>query len=287
MIEQNTEEWLQYRRSKIGSSDAAIILGFSSYCTPFSLWKRKLGLSSEQKTTLGMQRGKNLESEALYLMNNNTYGTYSPAVIESEEYPYMCASLDGLCITPNKTYACEIKCLNLNNHNAAIKGKILPIYYAQLQHQMLVCSLQEITYVGYHPDANLAMYSFPIIRDEAFLADYIPKAREFWECVQTFTAPELLSKDYRDMSQNPDYRAAEAAYVDICHKLEKLEEQKEQIRVKLFEMSQGKNICGAYTKLTHFFKRGAISYDKIPELKQVDLEQYRKAVIKSSRITRI
>jgi hypothetical protein len=238
-------------------------------------------LIPEQKEHGGMNRGKELEKEALRLVNFNG-PKFSPAVVESEEYPFMIASLDGLSF--DGKIACEIKCLNLNDHD----NEYVPAHYMpQLQHQMYCCDLQQIIYVGYHPNSQKPLYTIEVKRDEEFLADYLPRAKVFWDCIQTFTAPELTEKDYRNFSEIPDYREAEAAYIYICNKLEKLEEKKEQVRTKMIEMSQGNNVNGAYTKLTNYVRKGPIAYEKIAVLKEIDLEQYRKPMVKSVKITKV
>lgn len=50
-----------------------------------------------------------------------------------------------------------------------------------------------------------------------------------------------------------------------------LKEAKETI----VELAQEKSCYGAGIKYLHAFKRGRVSYDKVPELKGVDLEPYR------------
>ena len=37
-LTQNTPEWLEFRRKKIGASDAPIILEVSTWKTPYQLW---------------------------------------------------------------------------------------------------------------------------------------------------------------------------------------------------------------------------------------------------------
>jgi putative phage-type endonuclease len=285
-LEQNTEEWKSFRKNRLGASEAAIVLGISPYTTPFTLWQRKLGLIPEQETTSAMQRGKTLESEALVYINVNTYGKYEPAVVESEKNPFMCASLDGLCVTPDKTYACEIKCLNLNDHD----NEYVPAHYIpQLQHQMYCCDLQEITYVGYHPNSQKPLYTILVPRDEEFLADYIVKAKAFWDCVTSFTAPALTEKDYRDFTKNAQYAALDAAYVDIDEKLKGLEKQKDEIRKLMEAMSEGNNIVGPYTKMTHYPIQGKIDYKKAvnENLPELALERYRGKPSKATRITKV
>ena len=286
-LEQNTPEWLEYRKTKLGASDAGTILGINKYSTPRQLWLQKLGLAKEQETTQAMERGKRLETEALFKYVVEKGCLFSPMVIESNQYPFMMASLDGITIAMDK--ACEIKCLNMQDHVGVYDGKkISPSHYAQIQHQMIVGCLDEIDYVGYHPDSNVKpLYIITIKRDEEFIKMYLEKAKEFWDYVTTFTEPPKTERDYLDYTNNLDFRAAEAAYVDIDDKIEKLEEQKKALRNKMIELSSGNNVMGAYTKMTSYVSRGTIQYSKIPALKEIDLEIYRAPAICSTRIIRI
>ena len=64
VMQQNTEEWLEFRRDKIGASDAPIIMGKSPWKTPHQLWEEKIGVRTSSYETAAMRRGKDLESEA-------------------------------------------------------------------------------------------------------------------------------------------------------------------------------------------------------------------------------
>ena len=39
-LQQNTPEWLEFRRLRIGASDAPVIMEVSPYTTPYTLWER-------------------------------------------------------------------------------------------------------------------------------------------------------------------------------------------------------------------------------------------------------
>ena len=146
-------------------------------------------------------------------------------------------------------------------------------------------------YVSYHPNATdvKPLYTLKVKRDEAFLADYIPKAKAFWDCVQTFTSPPLIAKDYRDFTNNAEYAALDAAYIDIDEKLKGLEKQKEEIRKLMQEMSEGNNVIGPYTKMTHYPIQGKLDYKKavIENLPEINLESYRSKPSKAIRITKV
>jgi hypothetical protein len=63
---------------------------------------------------------------------------------------------------------------------------------------------------------------------------------------------------------------------EITMALNDLEEEKEYIRLKLIEMSDMQNCNGCGITTCRITKKGSINYSDIPELKEVDLEKYRK-----------
>ena len=60
-LEQQSEKWLEERKSRIGSSDIPIILGISPYKTPYQLWEQKVGLAPPQAENYATAKGHNLE----------------------------------------------------------------------------------------------------------------------------------------------------------------------------------------------------------------------------------
>lgn len=58
---QTREEWLAERKSGIGGSDAAAILGLSPWATPVTVWLDKTGRSAEKEETEAMRIGTELE----------------------------------------------------------------------------------------------------------------------------------------------------------------------------------------------------------------------------------
>ena len=47
-------EWLEHRKSGIGSSEVATILGLNPWETPYQLWRRKVGLDEPKTETFAM-----------------------------------------------------------------------------------------------------------------------------------------------------------------------------------------------------------------------------------------
>jgi len=107
-MEQRSAEWFKLRKEKIGASDAAAILGVSPWKTILELYNEKM---SEELTVppqnAWMQRGIDLEPEALRAFEIETGYLMSPQVLINPRHQWMMASLDGLDIDGRA--ACEIK----------------------------------------------------------------------------------------------------------------------------------------------------------------------------------
>jgi len=63
-----------------------------------------------------------------------------------------------------------------------------------------------------------------------------------------------------------------------------LEEEARLLKKELIALSQEKNTCGYEYYLQQEIRKGSVDYSAIPELKTVNLEQYRKSPIISWRL---
>lgn len=174
-LSQDSDEWLSWRRTSVTASDCAVIMDVNPYCDIDTLRLRKLGLLAEEPCNKYMQRGKDLEPVARKTWMEGTVKYVEPAVVESTEYPYLGASLDG--ISSCDTYLLEVKCNGAKNHAIAKKGELPPYHLAQVQHQLLVTGAEKCYYFSYTGENNACVEVYP---DKEFFKLYIPKAEEFW-----------------------------------------------------------------------------------------------------------
>ena len=274
---QGSPEWVKMRQSKIGASDAPIILGVSSYTTPYQLWEYKLGLK-EQEVTLSMQRGHEKEEEARKVFEETTGFTVFPQVMTSKVYPWMIASVDGISI--DGKILVEIKNVNKNDHQTALKGDVPQKFYPQCQHQMAVVGVNEMYYFSYN-EVKSALVK--VIRDDIYIADMIEKEKEFYRCMMEFDPPPLCDRDYVER-EDEEWKKVADMYLSAQKSRRILEDHEETYRKELIRLSDGKNSIGGGVKATRFHRRGSIQYGKVPELLGVDLEPYRKPPIESWRI---
>ena len=65
-------EWLEHRKSGIGSSEVATILGLNPWETPYQLWRRKVGLDEPKTETFAMKAGHYLEDAVAQFWHDDT-----------------------------------------------------------------------------------------------------------------------------------------------------------------------------------------------------------------------
>lgn len=270
-LEQGTPEWLKWRKTVITATECSILMGNNPWVTPYVCWQRKLGLVDEQETNEAMEKGKRLEpvARAQFILE---YGIeMTPCVVESSEYSFLGASLDG--ISSCGGFILEVKCGGEKLYNSALKGEI-PIYYMdQMQDQLLVTRAEKCFYYCFYESKGVCIEVFP---DPEFEAKFIPKAREFLKCVAYCEPPSMQASDLMDKSSDFTWQNYASIYQEADTMIKELEKKKEQAKKQLVEMCADQNCIGSGLRVIKTIMRGRVDYDIIPELKDVDLNKYRK-----------
>ena len=108
-------EWLDYRRAGIGSSEIATIVGLNPYETPYQLWRRKIGLDEPKSETFAMKAGHYLEDAVSQFWSDATGRQIIKAsagdwIVRNDEKPFV-------QVSPDRTYWLDD---NRNNDNKGI-----------------------------------------------------------------------------------------------------------------------------------------------------------------------
>lgn len=268
-IQQNTPEWEELRRSKIGASDCSTIMGCNPYKTPSALWDEKV-LGKDPFVTSSMERGTRLEPFARAWVEEKHKTKYNPVCVQSDDYDFMMASLDGY--DPIYEMFIEIKCPNDKTYKVMADGDI-PIYYHwQLQHQMAVTGLKKAILVAYN---GLEGIEIAVDRDERMIKDLIAKERDFYASMLSYRSPEPEIEERND----EDVLDAINAWKKAKEAREEAQELEKICRDSLIYLANDKPYrCLGVTVKKHF-QKGEVDYKKIPELNGVNTESYRKAGI--------
>ncbi len=266
-IEQGTPEWLEFRRGKIGSSDASVIMGVNPWKTPYQLWKQHLD-GTQDAVNQAMRRGSELEPLAREMFIEQTGISVRPKVCVSEEFPWQIASLDGL--SEDGSIIVEIKCGNADLHGKALKGEIPPYYFCQLQHQISVCKPKEAYYCSFNGEEIKILKVDP---EASFIEDMLHKEEEFLKMIIQKEPPEMSDKDYAviEHARGSDLLKE---YFSICQQEKVLKERKDSIKDELTSLGGQQNFILDGTKI---YQAQRISYDfKRMKEEGVRIEEYAK-----------
>lgn len=271
-LDQNTPEWSAFRRSHLGASEAAIVMGASPWSTPYALWLRKVGLAPEQEQNEAMRRGHALEEEARESFISIVSKRVAPLVATHDEYEWMSASFDGINI--EEALLVEIKCPGIKDHETAINGKVPDKYYPQLQHQLAVAGYDKMFYYSYYNGQGVSIL---VYRDDEYIKNLIQKEKEFYDHMKNLTSPPMTNKDFCE-KDDERWHDLTFRYMTLRHNRlynQKLEEETKQ---QIIDLCQGQSSRGNGLKAQKIVKKGNVDYSLIPELEDVDLEKYRKPI---------
>jgi len=189
-------EWLTARRSGLGASDIAGVLGISPWTTPFQVWASKVGEIPEDRDDESMRWGQILEGVILdeWEKVNNQTVTERGWLIRHRGRPYMMATVDGFTLTPdNRSAVAEAK----NSSDWRWEG-IPEHYYCQVQYQLAVSGFEVGYLIALHGGRRLETYEVPAVPDyQEMLTE---AATDFWKLVEANEPPAVDAADNTIMS---------------------------------------------------------------------------------------
>jgi putative phage-type endonuclease len=171
------------------STDAAIIMGVNPWKNEKTLWEEKIGIKDPDPENDAMRRGKELEPIALQKIMELFDCAYAPLVYQSDSYPWMATSLDGISEFSDEIL--EIKCPSLKKHTEYLE-KVIPEYYmCQLQHHMMTTGLPSIVFVSYCPEhGETPLFYFDVERNDDFIKVLCAKEKDFYRKLREFEEPK-------------------------------------------------------------------------------------------------
>ncbi|MBD5160806.1 MAG: hypothetical protein HDT14_02050 [Oscillibacter sp.] len=251
-------EWLEYRKQGIGGSDASVVCGISRYKSPVELWLDKTGQLPPQEAGEAAYWGTQLEPfvRAEFTKRTGIEVRTVNQLLQSEEYPFMLANLDGICEVPD-IGTCIFEAKTASAYKAGEWEDTIPDeYMLQVQHYMAVTGYAG-TYIAVLIGGNSFRWKF-VERDEELISMLIELESAFWDHVQDCTPPPLdgskasakfLAERFHDSKPKsqiilPDTAAdLLAQYDEACEELEAVTERKQRAENLLKEM-MGENEVG-------------------------------------------
>jgi putative phage-type endonuclease len=182
-------QWLADRKTGIGGSDAAAILGVSPWKTAYALWLEKCGLVPEPEESERMRLGRKLEGVVADCYMEETRRTLIPAqpMVRSAERPHVFGNCDRW-IALGDTVVGVWEGKTTNEARGGDWEREPPVHY--------MIQLQQYMYVMEKPWGSFGVLIggqrfiwLDVQRNDRFLRAYLPRADEFWARVQNGDPP--------------------------------------------------------------------------------------------------
>ena len=174
-------DWLRYRTMGIGGSDVSIIAGINPYKSVYQLWLEKTGQtepdeSENEYTHFGTVLEPVIRRE--FMERTGFKVRQKHMLLQSEEYPFMLANLDGVINLNGEMCIFEAKTASAYKLDEWQSG-IPPEYMLQVQHYMAVTDARK-AYIAALIGGNHFLYKL-IERDNEIISKIIAMEKYFWE----------------------------------------------------------------------------------------------------------
>jgi len=181
---QGSKEWLEYRSSHITATDIGSIMALNPFKSAIALFEEKIGLR-DVVITDKMKAGSEMESVALQQFIEETKLNVKPAVLVSDSHPFLMASVDG--ISDDGKHLVEIKC-GKRAYKEAILGIIASYYNSQMQAQLFVCELDEMSFYCFNGTHGILQI---VHRDQEFIDKMLIAAEKFYDNLINLREPVI------------------------------------------------------------------------------------------------
>lgn len=300
---QRTPEWLEWRKSGVSASEAAIVLGLSTEKTPWRLWAEKTGLvlPEDLSGNPNIQRGIRCEPVARRLFESRHDEILLPACAESLEHPFLRASFDGLT---DDAIPVEIKCPTLDNFQEArandTQSEQYRKHYAQIQQQIAIAG-SDRGWLTLYQEETRGHLDFEVPRDDAFIANLVTEATRFADMLRRREEPpkdpllDIFIPTGQDaaawLEWAAEYRRLHATAQEQKAKLKRLDEQMGALQER-FLAAMGGFAQGEYAglRVNRYLQQGAVDYKAVlkrfaPAVTEDDLGVFRRPASERVRVT--
>ncbi len=172
-------EWLKYRKSGIGGSDAGAVCGLNPYRTAMQVYQDKVSEEIEEMDNEAMRQGREFEDYVAkrFMEATGKKVRRANAMFYNEEYSFMLADVDRMVVGENAGLECKTASPYMADKWK--DGNIPLSYQIQCYHYMAV-SNADAWYLAVVIYGREFKY-YKIERDEAVIADLIQIEKAFWE----------------------------------------------------------------------------------------------------------
>ena len=288
---QCSNEWLEFRKSHVGASESAAILGVSPYKTPLDVFNEKTNRSFLEPMNDAMRLGTEMEPKIRKEWERLTGKIFDTPTAEHDDYPYISASFDGYCHEDNSIIECKFsrhpKLANcIKKHDIEYFKEIYKHYWVQCQHLMFVSEAKECTLITICPEGELLDLALP--RDNDFIEKkMVPSLVTFiHEYILKDEEPALTDGDYLYIDDTESISLAKEWH-ELNQRIKMLQDLEKEKKAALIQKGDDGNIIvGNILKMTRYATTRT-NYKKACEDNDIDLSIYKTLSIGHYRLTPI
>lgn len=226
-LEQNSPEWLEYRKDKFNASEAGDVMGVG-FNKPYQLARIKYQ-NKQVYQNEAMRQGKEYERQIRDYVNQKYNLSLSPVVMRSDKDDRFSASLDGYDVFTD-TF-CEIKFSRNEYEYLKEHGEPSEKYFWQIQHQFYVSEAERCLYaVGFIDDMfEIEVEVIEVERDDKAIKKLIKAWNEF-------------EAAYKENDLDSEWLELSDELVEAMERKRELEDKIERIKARAIEKADGKEI---------------------------------------------
>lgn len=279
---QGTPEWLSWRLSHLGGSEAAAVRGECPYKTPRQLMAEKLGMPIEIEDDPAKEyifaKGHQVEGMIRKDFSELIEEEIVPVCIESEAFPIAGASLDGIGKRAGILEAKLVGAAVLERANAS--GEIPRHHWIQIQHQFLASDLEidRAHWFGHNGKRTGSRgVLVPVSPDRVFIESLRESEARFWEMLERKEMPPLTDRDYLVPEDDAD-RILFEQLLALKRQRDEIDERFNALKEAVAKKFKHPRLAWRGMQMIRVERSGSINYAKIPEIQALKpdyLEQFR------------
>lgn len=286
-MKQGTKEWHAARVGKLTASRVGAALGVNPWQKPDDLIRAMVreahGAEKEFISNIATSWGHNHEPLAVLDYMSETGNIVDDAgFYVHPEHDWLGASPDGFI---GDQGLIEVKCpFGLRNEtNPEFKSLAeQPHYKSQVMVELACTGRSFCHFYQWSPNGD----SLEVVNyDDAWWSDNLPKLKEFYALyLSELDNPAHLEEKHKEINtQQAKLLIDEYQY--LTDSIDQAAERKKEVFDELVKLAKGRNALIWGRKLTQVERKGSVDYKAIPQLKGIDLEQYRKVSSKYWRLS--
>lgn len=180
------EEWLNVRKSGIGSSEVATIVGLNPWETPYQLWRRKIGIDAPKEENFAMKAGHYLEDAVSRFWADETgreiiKRSAGDWIIRDNDRPFLQVSPDRTYwLTGEKRNDGNKGILECKTTQSPIDANDLPKHwFCQVQYQLGVAGLEHGSLAWLCGGREFGYKDIDLVPD--FYGWLVDEVKRFWQ----------------------------------------------------------------------------------------------------------